>query len=32
MRLDEVIGIVAMPTDAIWNNLAHVLTHTLVEG
>ncbi|KAJ6638777.1 Syndetin [Pseudolycoriella hygida] len=32
MRLSEVNGIVQVPATAIWDSLAHVLTHTLVEG
>lgn len=32
MRLSEINGIVQVPATAIWDSLAHVLTHTLVEG
>lgn len=31
MRLEE-IGVIPFPKDAIWDSLAHVLTHTFVEG
>lgn len=32
MRLEEISTLAPLPKDALWDALAHVLTHTLVEG
>lgn len=32
MRLEEIEKILAVPRESIWDSVAHVITHTLVEG
>lgn len=32
MRLEEIEKILALPKESIWDAVAHVITHTLVEG
>lgn len=32
MRLEEIEKILAVPKEPIWDAIAHVITHTLVEG
>lgn len=32
MRLEEIEAVVQIPKESIWDSLAHVVTHTLVEG
>lgn len=32
MRLEELNGVLTIPKESIWDSLAHVITHTLVEG